>query len=58
MRDPQELRHLARSCRDLAKSSIDPEVSEQLRLWALELADEADETEWEMGDEPSASPSG
>jgi hypothetical protein len=44
MRDPQEFRALARKCRGHG-SSIDPDVLEQLRLWAAELADVADEIE-------------
>jgi hypothetical protein len=45
MRDPQEFRALARKCREHARSSIDPDVLDQLRLWAAELADVADEIE-------------
>jgi hypothetical protein len=45
MRDPQKLRNLARRCLELAKSSVEPEVIEQLRCWAIELADAADEVE-------------
>lgn len=52
MRDPQEFRSLARSCRERAKCSIDPDAIEQLRLWALELADEADAAERREEDEP------
>jgi hypothetical protein len=51
MRDPQELRSLARRCRDLAQTTIDPDATTQLRVWALELADEADETEQEGDDD-------
>ena len=50
-RDPQEFRVLARRCRERAKSSIDPAAIEQLRRWAVELADTADEIE-RNGDEP------
>jgi len=45
MGDPQELRNLARKCRQLAETSIDPGVIEHLRRWAAELADEADAIE-------------
>lgn len=45
MHDPHELRSLARTCRNLAKSALEPEIIHQLRLWAVELADDADEIE-------------
>jgi hypothetical protein len=45
MRDPHEVRDLARECRERAKTSIEPDVIDQLRLWAVELADEADDIE-------------
>jgi hypothetical protein len=38
-------RELARRCCALAKVTIEPEVKEQLRLWAVEFADQADEAE-------------
>jgi hypothetical protein len=41
MRDPNHLREQARKCRTLAKTAIEPELIEQLRLWCVELADEA-----------------
>jgi hypothetical protein len=50
MHDPQELRSLARRCRRRARSSIDPEVIIQLRSWAVELADAADEIERDAHD--------
>lgn len=50
MPDPQELRSLAQRCRRLIKSSIDPEVIVQLRSWAVELADAADEIERDAHD--------
>jgi hypothetical protein len=46
MHDPERLRDLARKCREHAKSTVDPEAIEQLRRWAVELADEADKAEW------------
>jgi predicted carbohydrate-binding protein with CBM5 and CBM33 domain len=45
MREPKNLREQARRCRVLAKTAIEPEVIEQLRVWSAELADEADATE-------------
>jgi len=30
-------------CRDLLRTAIEPGLIEQLRLWSVELADEADE---------------
>jgi hypothetical protein len=45
MRDPQEARYLARECRERAKTAREPGVIDQLRLWAVELADEADDIE-------------
>ena len=38
-------RELARRCCALAKVAAEPEVEEQLRLWAVEFADQADEAE-------------
>ena len=46
MHDPSHLREQARRCRALSKTAIEPEVIEQLRVWAVELADEADQAEW------------
>jgi hypothetical protein len=45
MQDPQALRNLARRCRNFATGWTAPPVARQLRLWAVELADEADEVE-------------
>ena len=42
---PQELRALARKCRNWAKSSIDPDNITLFEIWATDLADEADEIE-------------
>jgi hypothetical protein len=44
-RNPQELRTLARRCRELAKTATDPEDIEQFRVWATGLADLADDVE-------------
>ena len=46
MHDPNSLREQARRCRALSKTAVEPEVSEQLRVWAVELAEEADQAEW------------
>jgi hypothetical protein len=46
MHDPSALREQARRCRALSKNAVEPEVIEQLRVWAVELAEEADQTEW------------
>ena len=46
MHDPNSLREQARRCRALSKTAVEPEVIEQLRVWAVELAEEADQAEW------------
>jgi hypothetical protein len=46
MNDPNSLREQARRCRDLSKTAVEPEVIEQLRVWSVELAEEADQAEW------------
>ncbi|MGC1889036.1 MAG: hypothetical protein WA709_23590 [Stellaceae bacterium] len=46
MKDPNSLREQARRCRALSKTAVEPEVIEQLRVWAVELAEEADREEW------------
>jgi len=45
MHDPKILRGQARRCRALMKTVIEPEAIEQLRLWVVELAEEADDVE-------------
>ncbi len=45
MLDPHEVRDLAQECRERAKTAIEPDVIDQLRLWAVELADQADDIE-------------
>jgi hypothetical protein len=45
MPDVSYFRELARRCRTLASVATEPEVQEQLRLWAVEFADQADEAE-------------
>lgn len=46
MHDPKSLREQARKCRALSKTVAEPEVIEQLRVWAAELVEEADLAEW------------
>ena len=46
MNDPTSLREQARKCRALSKTAVEPEVVEQLRVWSVELAEEADQVEW------------
>jgi hypothetical protein len=46
MKDPHLLREQAKRCRNLSNTAIEPDIVEQLRLWAVELADEAEQTEW------------
>ena len=50
MHDPRTLRKLARRCRERAEASTDPELTEQFRRWAVELADAADVAEWNEND--------
>ena len=45
MHDPKFLRDQARRCRALMRSTVEPDVIDQLRVWAVELAEEADEVE-------------
>jgi len=49
MRDPNHLRDQARRCRALSKTAVDPDVIEQLRVWSVELVDEADTVERSAG---------
>jgi len=56
MRDPQEARDLARECRERAKTATEPDVIDQLRLWAVELADQADDIERRSEGAPSEEP--
>jgi hypothetical protein len=41
--DLTKLRSLARRCSDLLTSAVRPEVTEQLRLWFREIADQIEE---------------
>jgi hypothetical protein len=45
MQNPRALRRLARRCRNFETGSTAPPVATQLRLWAVELADAADDGE-------------
>jgi hypothetical protein len=45
MHDPNSLREQARRCRALSKTAVEPEVIEQFRVWAVDLAEEADQAE-------------
>jgi len=45
MHDPNSLREQARRCRAISKTAVEPEVIEQLRVWAVDLAEEADQAE-------------
>ena len=46
MHDPKSLREQALKCPTLSKTAVEPEVIEQLRVCAVELAEEADQEEW------------
>lgn len=50
MRSPNHLREQARRCRGLSKTAVEPDLIEQLRVWSLELADEADTMERRAAD--------
>jgi hypothetical protein len=45
MKYVDHFRELARRCRRLSKTAVDPELIEQSRVWAVDFADEADEAE-------------
>jgi hypothetical protein len=45
MNDPKHLHDHARKCRALLRTAREPGVIEQLRVWSVELAEEADEAE-------------
>ena len=46
MHDPNSLREQARRCRALSKTAVEPELIEQLRVWSVELAEEANREDW------------
>jgi hypothetical protein len=50
MHDAQSLREQAKRCRTLSKNITEPEVIEQLRVWAVELAEEAEQAEWRVAE--------
>jgi hypothetical protein len=50
MQDVNYLRDLARHCRALLKTAKEPEVIDQLRVWAVDFADEADDAERRAGE--------
>lgn len=54
MRDPNHLREQARRCRALSKTAIEPDVIEQLRVWSVELVEEADTVERSAGQKVSS----
>ena len=45
MKEASSLLKLAGRCRDLERTAIAPEVVEQLRIWATELAGMAEDSE-------------
>ena len=54
MHDPNSLPEKARKCRALSNTAVEPEVIEQLRVWAVELAEEAEQAEWGAAEEKEA----
>lgn len=47
MRDESYVSGLARRCRELGRTTTEPEVIEQLRVWATELAEMAEDLDLE-----------
>ena len=45
MKYAEDFRKLARRCCVLSKTAVDPELIDQMRLWAVDFADEADKVE-------------
>ena len=45
MTRPEALRERARRCRELRKITVVPAIAEQLKEWARDFEDEANETE-------------
>ena len=45
MHDESHLLELARRCRDLEKTAVEPEIIQQLRIWATELTEMAEDSE-------------
>jgi hypothetical protein len=54
MQDANHLRDLARRCRALSKTAMEPEVIEQLRLWVVDFLNEADDVERRAGERDEA----
>ena len=48
MNDPKHLHDQARKCRALLRTAREPGVIEQLRVWSVELAEEA---EWRKSED-------
>jgi hypothetical protein len=42
---PNYFRKMARRCLALSKTAVEPELTEQMRIWAVDLTDEADQAE-------------
>ena len=51
MQRAQSLREQAKRCRTLSRIISEPEVIEQLRVWEVELVEEADKVEWTAEEE-------
>ena len=45
MKYAEDFHKLARRCSVLSKTAVDPELVDQMRLWAVDFADEADKVE-------------
>jgi hypothetical protein len=45
MKYAEYFRKLARRCRVLSKTAVDSELIDQMRVWAVDFADEADKME-------------
>jgi hypothetical protein len=45
MKHAEYFRNLARLCRVLSKNSDDPQLVDQMRVWAVDFAEEADKAE-------------
>ena len=45
MKYAEYFRKLARRCRVLSKTAVDSELIDQMRIWAVDFADEADKVE-------------
>ena len=45
MKYAEDFHKLARRCCVLSKTAVDPDLVDQMRLWAVDFAEEADEVE-------------